>query len=1353
MLAQVNPFIGTENLGNTYPGAARPFGMVQFSPDTGHNTGYAWDDSVVRGFSLAHLSGVGCGIAGYLPVLPVLGSPVDTGVTDYADYAMAFSHNTADDTTRENASPGYFQVKLTSRGGPEKGAVVNAELSATERTAVQRYTFPSSTRSTVMVNAGQTLTGDVPASVQFVDDHTIRTAIRISGFCQSTQPFTVFTETSFDRPFASHGTWTGGAVANGSDTAAEATRTGAWATFDTTDDRTVEAVTSMSYVDADGAHANLTAETAGFDRARTDAEKAWVQRLSQVRIPAGAASSRELYSSLYRSFLSPNIGNDVDGSYRGWDGAIHRGSAGDRPYYQNFSLWDTYRTQQQLLAMLAPKESADMAVSLIRMGEQGGWLPRWAYGLVETNIMTGDPVTPFLVSAWHQGLLTRAEADRAYALLLENADGTPPADLPLKANGRAGNPVYVADGFAPYAPAESGFPGDYDLQHGASATLEYALADATLATMARDLGHDADAERLAARGQNYRAIWDAAAGTFRPRDRSGAFVGDAEASQAPGFHEGTASQYRWLVQQDVPGLMRLLSKDAADPRPAVESRLDEFFAYDKLKADPVTTVNTDWVTSTANEGGYGRSTYNPNNEPDLHAPYMYLWTGRPDKTVDVVRAAMGLFTDSPRGVTGNDDMGTMSAWYVLSAMGVYPIIPGSDVWGLTTPAYDRIEVRRGDETAAGLTITADGVSDQARYTTGVTAGGHAVDTGYLSGADLKDAGTLDFAVATKPGSWATGKDAAPGAINPETAVPSRVTGSLADSVLTVAPGASARTSLELLVQSEGDFSGRVEVVSATPGLTVDVGDGAVRASGARTPVAVSKPVGVSASNVVDSDGSVVLRVVADGGASRDFTLTIVSRSPWLQAAYSATGIGTPGQPDASFDEGGAYYLREALEKGGFTPSSTHALGDTGLVFTMPAYGPGAKDNIPMNGQTIAVPASIGSTSRIALVGSATNASPSATGTATLTFADPSGATRTTTAPVRLTDWCKGSPDGDNSSLIQMGQRVEGDDRVGNVGCGLFATAPIATGVAAGSRLVSITLPTDTRMHLFAIAAEPSASGVTLAADPASAKPGDTVTLTATVSGVQRDGVVVLTDAAAAGTDAGAGADAGTGELGRARVVDGVAAFPLTPTAGTHSYRAAFVPADPALQTAATSDATEVVVTDPSGPKPATVNLDFSAAQVVEGGSVELSIRVDPVAEGTVFVSDGIVERSARLRVAAVAAADGVPLVNGAATVTITPTGVGVHTYSVRFVPADAAAPSSSASASITVLPRDATGPGDPSAPGAGSGAGSGTGSDSASASGGALASTGDDPSGLVIAATLLVLAGLALLVLRRRREV
>ncbi|WP_082618269.1 GH92 family glycosyl hydrolase [Oerskovia sp. Root22] len=1041
LVSYVNPFIGTKDDGNTYPGASVPFGMVQFSPDNGHNVGYDYGRDRIRGFSLVHLSGVGCGLGGTLPVLPTTG---DVTSTDYGQYALKYSH---DD---EEASPGYYRVGLQASAG-----TIDAELTAGEHTAVQRYTFPSTDKANVLINTGQALNRVTGSTVTVIDDRTVETTITQRGFCQDTQPFTIHTRTTFDRPFTTYGTWQGGAVTAGAATATGDGRVGAYLRFDTTGgDLDVEATTSMSYVDAAGAAANLDAEEGTFDEARTAATAAWEERLGSVAVQRGAEDDlRTFYSSLYRSFLAPNTGTDVDGRYRGWDQEVH--VAEDFTYYQNFSLWDTYRTQQQLLALLAPQESQDMALSVVRAAEQGGWLPRWGYGTVETNIMTGDPATPFLVSAWSQGLLAGHE-EEAYAVLQQSADNMAPADSPF--NGRAGNDTYLASGFVPHEPGRSGKPGDYDLQHGGSATLEYALSDAMLATMARGLGHDEDADRYAVRGQNYRSVFDPRTGAFRARNADGLFVGDPDPAKSDGFHEGTAVQYQWLVQQDVPGLVDLIG--GTDP---ANEALDSFFAYDQLLVDPEKTAREVWVNGTYSY--YDQDTYNPNNEPNLHAPYVYLWTGQPWKTNDVVRAALTLFTDGPDGVTGNDDLGTMSAWHVLSGLGIYPIVPGTDTWGLSTPLFDdvRIDLDESFYPRSELHITAPGTSTENRYTASVTAGATAVDRAYLTGPELTAAGTLSFATSAEHTAWATGPDAAPGAVDRVDAEVSRLFAGLSTAHPVIRPGATVDLVASVVAQGPGTVSGEIQV-TGSDAVQVQDGSGPWSVVSDGLPATSEIPLRLSAAPGVAPGAYPVTVVVTDAAGhevSREVTV-VVAQESWLRSSFDNAGIGDAGAANANFDGQGAYLLRDLLAEQGAVQGVPGLVPGTQLGYVLAAEEPGAPDNVRANGQVLDVRASIGTARQVSLVGSSNNGTHG--GDLVLGFTD--GTSQT--SRVELSDWCTGSPVAGNILVAKAGARGSGTGTQ-RIGCGLYATAPVA--VPEGKALATITLPRATNMHVFAVASD------------------------------------------------------------------------------------------------------------------------------------------------------------------------------------------------------------------------------------------------------------------------------------------
>jgi predicted alpha-1,2-mannosidase len=1044
----VNPFIGTEAEGNTFPGASMPFGMVQLSPDTGHYSGYSYAHDRIRGFSMTHVSGVGCGLGGDLPMTPMTGRPDST---DYTRYAQPFDHAT------ESASPGAYGVTLDDPDG-----AVTAELTATTRTGWQRLTYEPSEDSGLMLNAGQALHGVSSSRVEVLDARTVRTTIEGQGFCQETEPYTLHFLTTFDRDienvdlfsgdtFTAAGT-DGSAVTEGTD------RQGAWIGFDTTEDNDVVVTTALSWVDHTGAAANLAAEgTSDFDAVRDAARATWQERLDSIRVEGGTDEQRAtFYSSLYRTLLGPHRADDVDGRYRGWDGAIH--TTDGHGYYQTSSLWDTYRTQIQLLALIAPQEARDQSISLILQGEQSGWLPRWGWGTVETNIMTGDPVTPQLVTAQQYGLLDGWE-DRLWAQLVHNADTVPPADHP--ANGRAGNQHYLEHG---YVPADTGAeckPGDCDLDHAGSATLEYAVADASMAVLAQDLGHPQDAKRYAERSRSWQNIFHPDTAFPQPRDTAGAFVGDPDPAYTSGFHEGTAWQYQWLVPQDMPGLIEEIGG-----REAAIDRLDHFFAYDQLLEDPEGTARNVWVNSAY--GYYGTSRYNPQNEPDLHAPYAYLWTGQPWKSSDVVRAALTLFTDSPTGITGNDDVGTMSAWHVLSSLGIYPAIAGTDVLAIGSPVFDRAVLDlpepfyTGDLVIEGLGTTAD-----ARYVQEVTLDGKQHRQTWLRAEELRDGANLEIALGTTPSPWGVKQNA-----HPPAPVPGRGPGKAED----VSVSLTSDSPLTVLAGEEIEIDARVE--------TTLTGRGALHAD-----------VAILSDGVLEVDpDSATLQVHGDGTpqiAEQSVTVTVPADAPPGEHTVTATATTRNGQVgstltvhvvDASCDGSGsqcALSLDDAYsfdgvatlldtEAGDFDgvgwaiagdelpPAGTHLVGD--VVARIPST-----EGDDLNFATGTFGTEVGeATDQITFLATARNGDAREV-PVTLTYADGS----TESIALSVGDWAAGSPRFGNRPGLHQEYRIQSG--VGRVGpeTDIWLVDIPADG---NKELVSLEVGEDSRLAVMAVTA-------------------------------------------------------------------------------------------------------------------------------------------------------------------------------------------------------------------------------------------------------------------------------------------
>ncbi|WMW80024.1 GH92 family glycosyl hydrolase [Undibacterium cyanobacteriorum] len=751
----VNTFIGTQDDGNTFPGASAPFGMIQVSPIGEHYSGWRYTDPKIRGFGHFFLSGAGCWEqGGQLSVLPVTGSigpggDFDTSKAnsfDHKKYASNYTHD------GEVGTAGYFKMQLTSYGG------ITAENTALTRVAAERYTFAANQNSGhILVNVGQANERHSVAgsSLQVIDDHTLEAKIVTLSFCGGTK-YTTWYRMEFNRPFKTHGVWNevgGKEGVRSLSQQGEVRPHGAWFSFDLSHDKSVTAVTSISHVDIQGARRNLGAEgkigetLMSFDAMREKAQALWAKELNSIRITGGSQDERTVfYTALYHTLLQPLTGNDVDGRYRGWDNQIH---TTDRrtgeTYYEFFSLWDTYRAQNQMLALLRPQRAKDIANSVLKIHEQSGWLPRWGYASYETNVMTGDPVTPFLVDLWRYGAL-KGKEKQAYAALRQNAFGVP--DFKIRAQGRAGNPSYLQLGFVQYDRAFPAKGMDVDPHHGGSATLEYAQGDAALAMMAQALGKKEDAAILRKRGANWRQVWDNSVvdqelgfkGFPRARIDGGDWYTEIDGSYSPrsehGFHEGTAWQYQWLVQQDVPGLVSEMGG-----REMAGKRLDAFFALEALQKDPQHAVRKEWVVGPYSY--YNQYRYNPNNEPDLHAPWIYTHIGQPWKTAIVARAADILFSNAPNGVTGNDDLGTMSAWYLFSALGLYPSTPGTGQFLLHAPKFINAEIDLGN----GKTLTINSLGHRTNTNNFIHAArfnGKAQDKVFLDWEALQQGGTLEF---------------------------------------------------------------------------------------------------------------------------------------------------------------------------------------------------------------------------------------------------------------------------------------------------------------------------------------------------------------------------------------------------------------------------------------------------------------------------------------------------------------------------------------------------------------------------------------------------------------------------------
>ena len=714
----VDPMIGTDGGGDTLPGAGAPFGMTLFSPDThAPSIGYFYGDRRIEGFSLTHMSGVGCDDEGDVFLTATTG-PVKTRT---ADYASAFAH------ARETASAGFYSVHLRRWN-------VGAELTATERTGLIRFTFPAGSPANILLPLSHTLTRTSDAQINIVGPDTVEGSVRSQSFCGANQFYTTYFTLKLDRPCETVGTFTGDTLAAGSRAAAQsglnAPGIGAYLRFAASEAPfTVTARIGISYVDIAGARRNLAQEVGAksFDQVRKGTEAAWEKELHKIEVTGGTDAQRTVfYTSLYHCLLMPSVSSDVDGRYLGFDNAVHQARPG-HPVYANFSGWDIYRTEAPLLTLIEPSRMSDMCQSITLMYAQGGWIDRWPQANTYTNVMCGSPLTVVAATAWNAGL-RGFDMPTLYAGMLKDATQSPPPNKPY--GGQSNIAFMDTVGY---------IPDDKEGYGSVSQTEEDCIAYAALASVAAALDRPADARMLSTRALNYRNLFDPATKFLRPRLADGAWYGPFDPAKEHGYVEGTGWHYRWLAPQDVGGLIGLFGGDGP-----FNAELDKFFAYD----------HPAWS---------GRF-YNPYNETDLQAPFLYDYSGSPWKTQARVRELLAdAYGTTPTGIPGNDDCGTMSAWYVFAALGLYPTDPARPAYELCSPLFPRAVIHLEAPYPLGkITLEAPGTSAANAYLKSLRVGDHLWARPWLTHADLARAGTLRFTLAPVPDkAWGTASSVRP----------------------------------------------------------------------------------------------------------------------------------------------------------------------------------------------------------------------------------------------------------------------------------------------------------------------------------------------------------------------------------------------------------------------------------------------------------------------------------------------------------------------------------------------------------------------------------------------------------------
>lgn len=694
----VDPKIGTGGHGHVFVGANVPFGLVQVGPTSIPQTwdwvsGYHASDSTVIGFSHTHLSGTGIGDLFDVTVMPVVGEVTYARGTEEDPASGLWSYA---DRSKEVARPGYYSVPLVRYG-------VKAEITATSRVGLHRYTFPASEASAVVFDLenGGCWDKATETRIEQIDDHTIGGWRYSTGWAKDQKVYFV---AEFSKPF------------DGFETIGERY---ARTSFRTADGEQLLLKVALSPVSLEGAKANLAAELPGwdFEAVAAAADKAWNDELARVKVSTTDETAKRIfYTALYHTMVAPSEFCDANGDYRGADGEVHQNPG--YKTYTTFSLWDTYRAAMPLMTLLHPDRMPDIVNTMLAIADEQGRLPVWHLWGNETDCMVGNPGIPVVADAIVKGI-EGFDREHAFEAIRKTA-----------MNPDRGNGLRMKHGYIPC-----------DLFNEAVAyDMEYALADGAAARAAEALGKADDAALFTERSHSYRHYFDPSTGFMRGRDSRGGwrtpFNPFASTHRADDYCEGNAWQYTWLAPHDVKGLQECFGS-----RERMIGKLDSLFT--------VSSVIEGVETSPDISGLIGQ--YAHGNEPSHHILYLYTMLGQPWKTADKVRQVLTtLYHDQPDGLSGNEDVGQMSAWYVLSAMGMYEVEPAGGRYWFGMPLFDRVEMEVPGGT---FTIEARNNSAENRYIQRVWLNGQPYTKGWIAYGDIMKGGELCFEMGAEPKVW------------------------------------------------------------------------------------------------------------------------------------------------------------------------------------------------------------------------------------------------------------------------------------------------------------------------------------------------------------------------------------------------------------------------------------------------------------------------------------------------------------------------------------------------------------------------------------------------------------------------
>ncbi|MCG4685923.1 GH92 family glycosyl hydrolase [Bacteroides finegoldii] len=701
----VNPFIGTDFTGNTYPGAQAPFGMVQLSPDNGlpgwdRISGYFYPDSTIAGFSHTHLSGTGAGDLydiSFMPVtLPYKEAEAPLGIHS------KFSHED------ESAYAGYYQVRL-------KDYNINVELTATERCGIQRYTFPEA-QSAIFLNLKKAMNWDFTndSYIEKIDSVTIQGYRFSDGWARDQH---IYFRTRFSRPFEKMELDTTAII---KDNKRIGTAVIARFDFNTKEGEQILVNTAISGTSMDGAAKNLQAEVPenDFDKYLAETKANWNRQLSKIEVKGDNEDDKvNFYTALYHSMIAPTIYNDVDGTYYGPDKKVHQ--ADGWVNYSTFSLWDTYRAAHPLFTYTEPERVNDMIKSFIAFYEQNGRLPVWNFYGSETDMMIGYHAVPVIADAYLKGI-GDFDAEKALNACVATAN----------LDSYRGIGLYKELGYIPYNVTDHYNAENWSL----SKTLEYAFDDYCIAEMAKKMGKQDIADTFYKRSRNYRNLYNPETSFMQPRDDKGHFIKGFKADDyTPHICESNGWQYFWSVQHDIDGLI-----DLVGGKNRFAEKLDSMFTYHPAADAELPLFSTGMI------GQYAHG-----NEPSHHVIYLFNSIGFNERTQYYVAKVMNeLYKNEPAGLCGNEDCGQMSAWYVFSAMGFYPVNPVSGKYEIGTPLFPEMQLHLTN--GKTFTVLAPNVNKKNIYIQSTKVNGHPYDKTYITHEQIMSGATVEFEMGSTP---------------------------------------------------------------------------------------------------------------------------------------------------------------------------------------------------------------------------------------------------------------------------------------------------------------------------------------------------------------------------------------------------------------------------------------------------------------------------------------------------------------------------------------------------------------------------------------------------------------------------